>query len=73
MTDDTGTTPIPKIDFLHKSDHSPNSDEGENFHCGDSVSSSESDSDDYSPNQFASSSFSGKILHLWGKREKDVV
>ena len=73
MTDDTGTTPIPKIDFLHKSDHSPDSDEGENFHCGDSVSSSESDSDDYSPNQFASSSFSGKILHLWGKREKDVV
>ena len=35
--------------------------------------SSDSDSSLDDPNGFASDSFSGKIIHLWGKREDDVV
>jgi hypothetical protein len=75
--DSSGTTKIPKIKSLHKSWKTFFQDEDEDSDDDDYEQSDSGDSDSESsvekPQGFASSNFSGKMLHLWQKREDDVV
>ena len=62
---------LEKIQFLHNSEDNSSTTDDQGLDDDDSVSSAESQNE--GPSRFSYSTFSGKIMHLWNKREEDIV